>query len=79
LRARGLYHASKTLMQEPTRPEAGGMVKIEFHAAKNASNFGIIQRVTFPNGKVLRAYLDRRELRFITFLFASPEFGFEDE
>jgi hypothetical protein len=39
--------------------QAGDMVKIEFHAAKNGSPFGIIQRVTFPNGKILRAYPDR--------------------
>ena len=39
--------------------QAGDMVKIEFHAAKNGSPFGIIQRVTFPDGKILRAYPDR--------------------
>ena len=39
--------------------QAGDMVKIEFHAAKNGSPFGIIQRVTLPNGKILRAYPDR--------------------
>ena len=39
--------------------QSGDVVKIEFHAAKNGSPFGIIQRVTFPNGKILRAYPDR--------------------
>jgi hypothetical protein len=39
--------------------QSGDMVKIEFHAAKNGSPFGIIQRVTFPDGKILRAYPDR--------------------
>jgi hypothetical protein len=39
--------------------QAGDVVTIEFHAAKNGSPFGIIQRVTFPNGKILRAYPDR--------------------
>ncbi|HEV2173201.1 MAG TPA: DUF6152 family protein [Nitrospira sp.] len=39
--------------------QAGEVVKIEFHAAKNGSPFGIIQRVTFPDGKILRAYPDR--------------------
>jgi len=39
--------------------QAGDVVKIEFHAAKNGSPFGIIQRVTFPDGKILRAYPDR--------------------
>jgi hypothetical protein len=39
--------------------QAGDMVTIEFHAAKNGSPFGIIQRVTFPNGKILRPYPDR--------------------
>ena len=39
--------------------QAGDVVKIEFHAAKNGSPFGIIQRVTFRNGKILRAYPDR--------------------
>jgi hypothetical protein len=39
--------------------QAGDIVKIEFHGAKNGSPFGIIQRVTFPNGKILRAYPDR--------------------
>ena len=39
--------------------QAGDVVKIEFHAAKNGSPFGIIQRVTFPDGRILRAYPDR--------------------
>jgi len=39
--------------------QTGDMVKIEFHAAKNGSAYGIIQRVTFPDGKILRAYPDR--------------------
>jgi hypothetical protein len=39
--------------------QAGDTVKIEFHAAKNGSPFGIIQRVTLPDGKMLRAYPDR--------------------
>ena len=39
--------------------QTGDMVKIEFHAAKNGSPYGIIQRVTFPDGKILRAYPDR--------------------
>jgi hypothetical protein len=39
--------------------QAGDVVKIEFHAAKNGSPFGIIQRVTLPDGKMLRAYPDR--------------------
>ena len=41
--------------------QAGDVVKIEFHAAKNGSPFGIIQRVTFPDGRILRAYPDRPE------------------
>lgn len=39
--------------------QTGDTVKIEFHAAKNGSPYGIIQRVTFPDGKILRAYPDR--------------------
>lgn len=39
--------------------QAGDVVKIEFHAAKNGAPFGIIQRVTFPDGRILRAYPDR--------------------
>ena len=39
--------------------QTGDVVKIEFHAAKNGSPYGIIQRVTFPDGKILRAYPDR--------------------
>src|SRR5437868_5142885 len=39
--------------------QVGDMVKIEFHGAKNGSPFGIIQRVTFADGKILRAYPDR--------------------
>jgi uncharacterized protein DUF6152 len=39
--------------------QAGDVVKMEFHAAKNGAPFGIIQRVTFPDGKILRAYPDR--------------------
>jgi hypothetical protein len=39
--------------------QAGDMVKIEFHAAKNGSPFGIMQRVTFSDGRILRAYPDR--------------------
>jgi Family of unknown function (DUF6152) len=39
--------------------QAGDVVKIEFHAAKNGSPFGIIQRVTFSDGRILRAYPDR--------------------
>lgn len=38
--------------------QVGDVVKIEFHAAKNGSPFGIIQRITFPDGKILRAYPD---------------------
>ena len=41
--------------------QAGDVVKIEFHAAKNGTPFGIIQRVTFSNGKMLRAYPDRTD------------------
>jgi hypothetical protein len=39
--------------------QAGDVVKIEFHASKNGAPFGIIQRVTFPDGRILRAYPDR--------------------
>ncbi len=39
--------------------QAGDVVKMEFHAAKNGAPFGIIQRVTFQDGKILRAYPDR--------------------
>ena len=39
--------------------QAGDVVTIEFHAAKNGSAFGIVQKVSFPDGKVLHAYPDR--------------------
>jgi uncharacterized protein DUF6152 len=39
--------------------QAGDVVTIYFHAAKNGSPFGIIQKVMFTNGNVLRAYPDR--------------------
>lgn len=39
--------------------QAGDVVTIYFHAAKNGSPFGIIQKVDLPNGKVLHAYPDR--------------------
>ena len=39
--------------------QAGDVVTIYFHAAKNGSPFGIIQKVVFPDGKVLNAYPDR--------------------
>lgn len=41
--------------------QAGDMVTIYFHPAKNGSPFGIIQKVVFPDGKVLNAYPDRSE------------------
>jgi len=41
--------------------QAGDVVTIYFHAAKNGSPFGIIQKVVFPDGKVLNAYPDRPE------------------
>jgi hypothetical protein len=40
--------------------QAGDVVKIEFHASKNGAPFGIMQRVTFPDGRILRAYPDRQ-------------------
>lgn len=39
--------------------QVGDVVTIYFHAAKNGSPFGIIQKVVFPDGKVLNAYPDR--------------------
>jgi hypothetical protein len=41
--------------------QAGDVVTIYLHAAKNGSPFGIIQKVVFPDGKVLNAYPDRPE------------------
>ena len=37
---------------------AGDEVTIYFHAAKNGAPVGIIQKVVFPNGEILRAYPD---------------------
>ena len=39
--------------------QAGDVVAIYFHGAKNGSPFGIIQKVVFPSGKVLNAYPER--------------------
>src|SRR4029077_7753348 len=39
--------------------QAGDVVTIEFHAAKNGSAFGIVQKVSFSDGRVLHAYPDR--------------------
>ena len=41
--------------------QAGDVVTVYFHAAKNGSPFGIIQKVVFADGKVLNAYPDRPE------------------
>jgi len=38
----------------------GDEITIYFHAAKNGSPFGIIQKVIFANGDVLAAYPDRQ-------------------
>lgn len=38
---------------------AGDQVTIYLHAAKNGSPVGIMQKVIFPDGKVLHAYPDR--------------------
>lgn len=37
---------------------AGDEVTVYFHASKNGAPYGIMQKVIFPNGDILRAYPD---------------------
>ncbi len=37
---------------------AGDEVTVYFHASRNGALYGIIQKVIFPNGDILRAYPD---------------------